>query len=108
MPTTFPTGSPGEIFERGMHESDIYVIESGPKETRGVGQNVPITFVETDAREPYDRTEVERHLGYSAAYDPQRPRLLSYAELADRALSYQVAVEAERQRATDEFDVIVG
>jgi hypothetical protein len=109
MPTRFPHDSPGAIFERGLTDkTDVYLVTTGAKTQNRVGVSIPLFYVEAGVGERPDADSVSERLELYTLYDPQKPHLLSYAELGERFLSHQVALSGETDRQTDEFNALIG
>ncbi len=108
MATNFPISEPGALFEQSMADNtDLYQVLSGPLEKKGWGP-VRLCWVQTDAGEPIDNSQLTEHLKQFEGLDPQEPKLLSYRALAIFAINHQVELDKLKQQETDEFDQLVG
>ncbi|MEK7599990.1 MAG: hypothetical protein AAB462_03065 [Patescibacteria group bacterium] len=112
MATSFTSTSSAasEIYERGLSsKSDVYLVASGPEETRGWGSHIPLFFVETPVGEAPSQDEIDIHAqeyGF-AEFDAQAPRLLTYEDLATRSLHHQAAVDHDAREMTSEFEALI-
>lgn len=78
---------PGEAYISSLtDQTDLYVVESGPN-SRSLRPGVPLKHLEVPHGNNYDPKEA----GYSDNFDPQPPRLMSYAELAEKIIQYEAA-----------------